>query len=230
MVTNFHFCDVIPEDSTIAVGDIHGCYDQFAQFLDWVGGSGARVILLGDLIDRGPHDVAVLMRVKQLLNDPESWGLHSVTALRGNHEQMLLNALDHPSGWADWIRNGGAIEDIELIEKHADWIRGLPYYVTVGDTLFSHAGCHPGEDPAYSMRTNSLREQFVWMREPFLSWGPQFEKWNANLKQIVFGHTPRSPLPYRIPDGICIDTGAFQTGVLTSYNSTYNTFNQFEIE
>ena len=229
MVTNFHFCDVILEDSVIALGDIHGCYDQFAQFLDWVGGSGARVILLGDLIDRGPHDVAVLMRVKQLLEDPESWGLHSLTCLRGNHEQMLLNALDHPSGWADWIRNGGAVEDIELIEKHADWIRELPYYVTVGDTLFSHAGCLYGEDPAKYLNSVTMREELVWARTaPTL--GSGLSKWSKTLKKSVFGHTPKSPLPYACDDAICIDTGCFKTGVLTSYNATYDTFNQFEAE
>jgi serine/threonine protein phosphatase 1 len=69
----------------------------------------------------------------------------------------------------------------------------------------------------------------LWMREPFLSRGPEFEKWNPELKQIVFGHTPNDlGQPYRIPDGICIDTGAFYTDTLTAYNVTQETFYQFE--
>jgi hypothetical protein len=48
----------------------------------------------------------------------------------------------------------------------------------------------------------------------------------------VFGHTPKYDCeeegkPYEIPDGICIDTGAYHTGVLTSYNVTRNTFTQY---
>jgi hypothetical protein len=48
------------------------------------------------------------------------------------------------------------------------------------------------------------------------------------LKKSVFGHTPKSALPYAVEDSICIDTGAFQTGTLTAYNSTYDWFTQFE--
>lgn len=227
MTNHFHFSSCLPEDSTIAVGDIHGCYDQFAQFLDWVRGSNARVILLGDLIDRGPNDLAVLERVRDLLQDPDSWGLESFVAIRGNHEQMFLDALDGYMG--DWAFNGGDYRNLDKLEVHADWIRALPYYVVVGDTLFSHAGCYPGRDPADYMGSFHLREQFVWLREPFLSRGPKLDAWSSTLKKVVFGHTPQGPLPYRIPEGVCIDTGCFRTGVLTAYNATCNTFNQFEL-
>lgn len=225
----FNYSDVSNEGDVIAVGDIHGCARLFYQFLDWVRGSSARVILLGDLIDRGEDDLSVLNKTRDLLQDPESWGLESFAVLRGNHEQMFLNAIDG-YGMGDWIRNGGDYENLHLLIKHEDWIRELPYYVTVGDTMFSHAGCYPGEDPALSMNSHTRREEFIWIRQPFLSEGPQFEKWNPNLKKIVFGHTPRSPLPYRVPNGICIDTGAFRTGTLTAYNSTQDTFIQFELE
>jgi serine/threonine protein phosphatase 1 len=225
----FNYNDTIDEGDVIAVGDIHAMARLYYQFLDWVQGSRARVILLGDLIDRGEDDLTVLNKTRDLMQDPESWGLESFTVLRGNHEQMFLNALDG-YGWSDWLRNGGNWEDIELLKPHAEWIRQLPYYVTINDIMFSHAGCYPGEDPALSMNSLTRQEEFIWMRQPFLTYGPQFEKWNPRLNKIVFGHTPKSPLPYRIPQGICIDTGAFQTGVLTSYNATQDTFCQFELE
>ena len=59
-------------------------------------GSGAELILLGDLIDRAPEpggDRRALEKIMALQRDPESWGLARVTVLRGNHEQMLLDAL-----------------------------------------------------------------------------------------------------------------------------------------
>jgi hypothetical protein len=227
--TSFVFTDIIPPDSVIALGDCHGCYDQFARFLDWVGGSGARVVLLGDLIDRGPNDLGVLIRVRQLLEDPESWGLHSFTSLRGNHEQMFLNALDHPSGWSDWIRNGGDVENVDKLEEHAGWIRELPYFVTVGDTLFSHTGGFYGVDPATFLHSEEDREQLVWARMAPHK-GSGLAKWSPTLKRSVFGHTPRSSRPYAVGDSICIDTGCFHTETLTAYNATNNTFKQFELQ
>jgi serine/threonine protein phosphatase 1 len=225
----FHYNDVIEEGDVIAVGDIHGRSDLFIEVLCWLRDSGARVVLLGDLIDRGPDDLTVLNLAHDLLQNPDQLGVESFTVLRGNHEQMFLNALEG-FGWGDWVRNGGDWENVESLKPHEEWIRQLPYYVTIGDTMFSHAGCVPGEDPMFSLQSNHLREEFIWMREPFLSRGPKFDKWNPNLKNIVFGHTPRGPLPYRIPNGVCIDTGAFKTGVLTVYNATQDTFNQFELE
>ena len=108
-----------------------------------------------------------------------------------------------------------------------DWFDELPIYMTVGDTLFIHAGIVPGRDP-YELVDKGYIDKLVWMREPFLSMGPQFEKWNPELKQVVFGHTPKFDIgegePYTIPEGICVDTGAYFTGVLTGYNVTQETF------
>jgi serine/threonine protein phosphatase 1 len=225
----FNFCDVINPGDVIAVGDIHATAEPYLMFLDWVRDSGAHVILLGDLIDRGGEDLVVLELTRCLLEDPTRNGLEAFTVIRGNHEQMFLNA-DAGCGWEDWVMNGGNWEDFEKLRKHAEWLRELPYYTVIGDTLFTHAGCPPGEDPQTMMGTHYLREQFLWMRRPFLDDGPQFEKWTPHLKKVVFGHTPKGALPYRIPNGICIDTLAYKTGVLTAYNATQDTFFQIETD
>jgi hypothetical protein len=222
----------IPPDSTIALGDVHAQYDLFVQFLDWVKGSDARIVLLGDLCDRAKtpgDDLRVLERVRDLMQDPEQWGLASFTSVLGNHEAMLVNAADG-YGWRDWVRNGGDWENFESLKEHVEWIRELPYYVTVNDTLFSHAGAFYGEDPGMSMRSNANREDFVWNRGSFLRKGPGFEQWSKTLKKCVFGHTPRGPEPYEVPDGVCIDTGAYHTGTLTAYNATVRTFWKFTDE
>jgi len=212
----------------IAVGDIHGCFDQFQGFLNHVKGTGAQVILLGDLIDRGPDDLGVLNAARNLCENPEVWGLESFAVIRGNHEQMFLNALDG-YGYDDWVKNGGNESIWKELAAFADWLRALPYFVTVGETLFAHAGAFPGKDPQQFLVTEYLREMFLWNRGPFLEVGPQFELWNPNLKKIVFGHTPRGPLPYTVPNGICIDTGVFFTGLLTAYNATRETFFQIGV-
>jgi hypothetical protein len=64
--------------------------------------------------------------------------------------------------------------------------------------------------------------------------GPKFEDWNPGLKQVIFGHTPKFGVgegkPYTIPQGICIDTGAYWTGILTAYNVTQEVFMEFTAE
>lgn len=226
----FVFNNHIEPGDIIAVGDIHGRYDLLEKFLNNVRGTQAIVILLGDLIDRGGQDLEVLSKVYELTIDPESEGLSNLFCLYGNHEDMLVDALTgNGEDFSLWLNNGGNFEVMDELREYLDWICDLPIYMTIGETMFLHAGFYPGKDPFETITAGHTRN-IVWMREPFLTLGPQFEKWNPDLKQVVFGHTPRGPLPYRIPDGICIDTGAYQTGVLTSYNVTRDTFTQYEVE
>jgi serine/threonine protein phosphatase 1 len=229
MTQTFNFSSTIKPGDVIAVGDIHGRFDLYELFLDHVRYSGATVILLGDLIDRGPEDMAVLNRTRDLLFDPESWGLQSFYALRGNHEKMFMDAVEG-YGIGLWYDNGGNIGEIDNLAYHKDWIGQLPIYMTVGETMFVHAGIYPGHNPAKAI-ADGKTDNLVWMREPFLTCGPRFYAWSDNLKQIVFGHTPREAhMPYRIPHGVCIDTGAYFTGVLTSYNVTRDTFFSYELD
>ena len=215
----------------IAVGDIHGRYDLFELFLEKVRGTAACVILLGDIIDRGGEDVAVLNKVKALLDEPELEGLSNFFCLMGNHEGMFVDACVGPSqDLFLWLQNGGNFEQYDEMQEHLEWIAELPVYMTVGDTLFIHAGIVPGRNP-FDLVENDKVDTLLWMREPFLSRGPEFEKWNPDLKQVVFGHTPKfeegEGLPYTIPDGVCLDSGAYWTGVLTAYNVTQGAFYQF---
>ena len=222
----------------IAVGDIHGRSDLLSVFLDSVKDSQTTIILLGDLIDRGPDDAGVLDRVEQLLNDPESWGLQAFYCLRGNHEQLFLDACEGRYGdLMLWLQNGGnTCNQLERIMPHAQWIAELPIYMIVGDTLFCHAGIHPGKDPAPYTKTRTLREQLLWMRRPFLDVGPMFSLWNPNLRRCVHGHTPYlddarigTVNVSDIGDRINIDTAAVYSGILTSYNATRNTFQRHQI-
>jgi len=226
---------VVEPGDVIAVGDIHARYDLFEEFLNHVRGSQATVILLGDIIDRGGQDVEVLSKVRQLLESPESEGLSNFFCLMGNHEGMFVDAMVGTSEeWSLWLRNGGNFEQFDEMREHLEWIAELPVYMTIGETMFIHAGFYPGKNP-YDTINAGKADNILWMREPFLSMGPQFEKWNPDLKKVVFGHTPKYDCPeegkpYEIPDGICIDTGAFYTGVLTAYNVTRDTISQYKLE
>lgn len=221
----------IEPGDVIAVGDIHARYDLLAEFLEFVGGSLATVILLGDIIDRGGEDTKVLRTVEHLLNAPMDFGISNAFCLMGNHEAMFVDAMTGSGAdYVLWLQNGGNFEDFAEMQDHLEWLAELPVYMTVDDTMFIHAGIVPGRDPLELVEAGKV-DKLLWMREPFLSMGPQFEKWNPELKKIVFGHTPKfgegEGKHYTIPNGVCIDSGGFFTGVLTAYNVSQDTFYQF---
>ena len=73
----------------LAIGDIHGYRDKLCRLLNKVQpGSDDQVVFLGDYIDRGPQSRQV---IEELLSFRRSYP--ETVFLRGNHEQMLLDAL-----------------------------------------------------------------------------------------------------------------------------------------
>jgi serine/threonine protein phosphatase 1 len=209
----------------VAVGDLHGQIDLLFELLDSVRNTGARLLFLGDLIDRAKKpedDVAVLSLIHALADNPEAEGLAEVMALRGNHEDMLLDALEF-GDWeslSQWAFNGGAVQVIDELEVHKEWLESLPLYHLVDRTLFVHAGVRP-HIPLDKQTKNDL----VWIRQPFLR-----SDWlNVDgVDLVVHGHTPNfDGEVVRTATRLALDTAAFQTGLLTAYNHTTGQIHQF---
>lgn len=75
----------------LAVGDIHGYYDKLEDLMNLVRPTSAdKVIFLGDYIDRGPDSRKVL---QYLMDFKKRFPGTDSVFLRGNHEQILLDAL-----------------------------------------------------------------------------------------------------------------------------------------
>lgn len=205
-----------------AIGDIHGCSDQLAAlhravFADLAARPVARAELvhLGDLLDRGP-DSAGVIRALLALPDTAPPALIAIT-LRGNHEQMALDALagDEVGLWLD---NGGAATLSSwgvaprlrpaawaglIPPSHLGFLRALPLRHRAGDYLFVHAGVRPGV-PLAAQTADDL----LWIREPFLS---ATEAFGA---VVVHGHTP-THAPVVRANRVGLDTGAVMGGALT---------------
>ena len=132
-----------PTAPVVAIGDVHGCASLLREALWPHLGSGAELILLGDLIDRSPEtdgNRQVLELVRELQSRPITYGLAGVTVLRGNHEQMLLDALaeDTPGVATDlWEWNGGDPAFLPLARDHQDWLQSLPLTTVRGRYLSS---------------------------------------------------------------------------------------------
>lgn len=215
-----------------AIGDVHGRLDLLdgllAQIADDHRGRGddakPLLVLLGDLIDRGPDSRGVLDR---LLSQPLP-GFQTVS-LCGNHEEALLRLLDEeePGLLERWLHFGGdacvqsygedplrlsvlaehdAVVRLRRLipQAHQDYLRSLADTFRFGDYLFVHAGIRPGvalerQQPA------DLR----WIREPFLS-DPR-----DHGMLVVHGHTITDEPEVR-GNRIGIDTGAYRQGLLTA--------------
>jgi serine/threonine protein phosphatase 1 len=213
-----------------AIGDVHGRLDLLESLLDRIHADDAardpaetHVLLLGDMIDRGPDSAGVVRRV--MGGDAR---FASLAAVRGNHEASLLSVLDGDTHWLEsWLCYGGRAalrswgvprlvlddgEPEEIVEAAIRavpesewlWLADLPTSRRRGDYLFVHAGIRPGVPI-----TAQADADLMWIRHEFLS-----DKRDHGAC-IVHGHTI-SRDPELRPNRIGIDTGAYMSGTLTA--------------
>lgn len=195
---------------TLAIGDVHGCLMQLEALLRAIAPMAEdRIIFLGDLVDRGPDSAVVIKRVMALSRT------HQVTALLGNHEEMMLAARTSHDKFADWLLNGGdatlrsyggvrgALRDVPA--DHWQFLEtGLVSYVETDTHIFVHASAYPdqpmSEQPDYMLRWERFDDIAV----------------HESGKVIVCGHTPqKSGRPANRGYAICLDTNACRGGPLT---------------
>jgi len=214
-----------------AVGDVHGRLDLLEalvrQIDDHAAGDPNALILCGDYVDRGPDSAGVLEWLLALRRERGE----SLYLLKGNHEQALLRFIAEPGWGACWIDQfGGAAtlssygvtppgpcagrvdleraRDLLLTQmpaSHLHLLQRLDLMVVFGDHAFVHAGVSPDAP---------LREQteddLLWAREAFIASRRRFEK------VIVHGHSWYDEKPALLRRRIGVDTGAYETGVLTA--------------
>ncbi|HEY7545748.1 MAG TPA: metallophosphoesterase [Blastocatellia bacterium] len=180
---------------TFVIGDIHArpeLLDQLIRDVPW-DIKCDKIILLGDLIDRGPDAKAVVERVMEMVEENAN-----MIVLRGNHEQMLLDCLDYQD--LQWLipENGGIrtiesygfdlgeledISDIRIPEDHEKFFRSLPFFHEDEQAIYVHAGLVLGEHPS-----ETDPDVLMWTRDM------DFYKGYTG-KLCFFGHTPTQYLP-----------------------------------
>lgn len=187
----------------IAIGDIHGCAASLKALVDQLQSYRDRTfIFVGDYIDRGPSSKEVVDFLIDFQQEVEC------IFLRGNHEQMMLNALNG-SDKQLWLMNGGRTtiksyekngEQFELPDEHRAFYESLELYYETPDYFFVHAGVNPSQTIKQALQDERSRQNFIWERSHLNSYQTKWEK------TVVFGHTPR-PHPIREENMIGIDTG-----------------------
>ena len=218
---------VAPDGRVYAIGDVHGCAGRLADLHRFIAADlqaspvGRPLLVhLGDYIDRGRDSASV---VRMLASGPPLPGVPTVN-LRGNHEQMMLDALTgDPASVAHWLGNNAAItlRSWGTSEQRpvAEWrnaltpiddafLRGLPLHHQVDGYVFVHAGVRPG-----TSLVRQTEEDMLWIREGFLDWDGPFLPEQPEVA-VVHGHTPEAR-PTVAGQRIGIDTGAVKGGPLT---------------
>jgi len=181
-----------------AIGDVHGHADTLTALLESLNlGSKDRVVLLGDLVDRGPKSCEV---IKIARDDPQ------IFSVLGNHEEMMLMSFDadnietmnaQQSSWFyiggrataqsyidEFTRPDGGIYRFELRQRAGQdlaWLDALPHHIVLDDFRLVHAGYSPWDGDLDLQSTDTL----MWVRGEFHnSITPVDEN-----RTVIFGHS-----------------------------------------
>jgi len=174
------------------IGDVHGYFNTFKSLVEklQLRGDGI-VVMLGDLIDRGPSSAHVVNYVKTTDN---------FYSIRGNHEQMMIEGFDDSTFFKDrnidaklWYHNGGVNTEYSYITLYGDetyahkqasvdlkWMMILATEIVLEDWRLVHAGYdqnHDVEDQDEGIHM-SARKQFFTSKHAI---DPK--------RTILFGHT-----------------------------------------
>jgi serine/threonine protein phosphatase 1 len=172
----------------IAVGDIHGCAKTFRKLIwdELQLTSNDHLILLGDIIDRGPDSKGVIDEILNIKNRG-----FRVQILQGNHEEMMINASQSNESNDYWLRNGGqetldsfGVKHVsEIPTSYLDFIRFTELYIETADTIFVHAGLNFNKSDPFSDY-----DSMKWIRKM------EIDPSKIGNRAIVHGHVP-APLP-----------------------------------
>jgi len=195
---------------TIAIGDIHGHLAALNALIELIDlAPKDTLVFLGDYIDRGPQSAEVIQRIIDLSKR------YNVVAIRGNHEEMMLQAMENEWYFNTWMGSGGdiALESYggrmdRIPQSHIDFLEELKLVHEMEKHFFIHASFTPNRELSDPLPHDAL-------------WG-SLEKVNHfhfSGKVAVVGHTPQEN--HKILDrGFikCIDTGCGFDGLLTAYD------------
>ena len=153
------------------VGDLQGCCDAFERLLAEIGFSPSRdqLVVLGDLVNRGPDSLGTLKRLRALGD--------AATCLLGNHDLHLL-AVAHGVRKA---RKDDTLDDVLGSKKRAewlDWLRRRRMAHRLDGWLLVHAGVVPQWDAEQTLALAAEIEALLR--------GPEL----AEMLQQMYGNEP----------------------------------------
>ena len=220
------------------IGDLHGTIDEFNQLLDKINYDPTkhRVILVGDIIDRGTDPVGLVKQVRKM----------ELESVLGNHEEKCLRWRKHQdfekiTGKDNPMRPPSPERRKEweaFTKADLQWMANLPLTINIKDNWWvAHAGMEPITPFDQQEKDKIIRIRYVdeagKIVKPKTKDQPKgsflwAEKWNQPMN-IVFGHQGHiEPTRYTNANNVCvaIDQGCCFGGSLTAFNVDHNEFVQ----
>lgn len=196
----------------IAIGDIHGCHQEFADLLEQLAlTKDDQLILLGDLVNRGPDSCQVIELAKA----------HRAISLLGNHELRLLKY--RKTNDTAYLKDTDHATFSRLRKEDWAYLEAMPLtqYIQELDTVFVHGGFLPNKPWQKQPAEIVTRIQVIDAKgkprkrsdcDDCPAWA---DLWNGP-PFVVYGHTPR-PDVYKLKWSVGIDTACAMGGYLTAY-------------
>lgn len=220
---------------TIVVGDVHGCVDEFQALVRHIGYRPGvdRLIVAGDLVDRGPDSAGVVRYAMSI----------GAEAVQGNHDAKLIRrrghiqkAIANPKYRNPMYPDSDQEDTIaRLTEDQARWLGELPYYISLPEfnALVVHAGFAPGVSLDRQSKEIMTMVRYISLDThkmlPLAMPGfrqPDNSVFWANVwdgpQDVIFGHTVVGRQWIRDWDGVAggrcygIDTGCVFGGRLSA--------------
>ena len=185
--------------SPLIIGDIHGCYLEFLQLLKKTNyhKTKHRLILLGDLINRGPDSFKVLKWARE----------HKIETITGNHERGFLRGLQKEGG-LNLILKELKNQMGDDLQDWINWMKNRPYFIETKDFIAVHGGLVPGESPKNS-KPRLLANIRTWDGQGIRltdEKNPPWYKLYEGPKLVVYGHWAKQGLKIR-KNTIGLDSG-----------------------
>ena len=179
------------ENKIFFVGDVHGCFNELKALLKKakLNLKKDRLVLLGDVINKGPFSFEILCWIKKSKH---------IQCLLGNHELKWLNLskAKKPLPFS--------LQELEQklgprLKEYQVWLRSWPLFLEEKDFLAVHAGVVPGQN-----LSQSLPEHLVNIR----SWDgegknlnnptdPPWYEFYKEKKPVIYAHWAKQGLQIR---------------------------------
>ena len=203
------------------MSDLHGCYDKYLEMLKVIDFSDTDTMyILGDVVDRGPDGIKILLDLAKRKN---------IILIRGNHDDTALIILKHlfarnsqlnDQQLADliqlWYLDGGEVTLKQFLtctaEERGRALSVLKYSLLyeeleVAEQRYFLSHTIPGKDAMEDFEHCKM-EDFLWGE-------PEYQKEYCQQKVYITGHTPTGFIDpdskgkiYKKNNHIAVDCGA----------------------
>lgn len=153
------------KERTIFIGDIHGHLQELTELLtlcEW-NEETDRLIILGDLVDRGPNSIETVRWARE----------NSVEVIRGNHDQKYLD-IQAKEAWHK-VNPGNELPNVlrsvdkmkiyrQMSQEDLTWISRMPHMIEIPNLnmIAVHAGFKPGITPEQNSFNSMMHIRFLY--------------------------------------------------------------------